>query len=425
MVIRKKSYLIGIIVVILIFTSSIVIAQTLKANAYAPSAPSALSYMEVTGNQATLRWQSVSGATGYKIYRTLANNSNYTLVSTVSRNSYIDTGLSLSTKYWYLVRAYNSHGESADSAHISLTTTNTPSATPASTSSGTPASVTDTQNDGGVTKTGTNSSTNEGSSVTTGGSPSAASGNTAVASSDTQKSANSSTATAASTTVAGGSTSGSGTSAPASGVVAPTVSPITSNTGKKLVLGYATYYSAGDTSSYNSMLANGSTLDEIATNTYVINGSGSISGLIPSNQINYANSRNIKSLVMIANNFDGSIAKTLLESSSNRQTLENNIFNAIKANGYKGVNIDLEGLYYYDRNYLTTFMSELYAKLHPAGYYVTIAVPAKTSDNPTSAWNGAYDYAALAQYTDQIVLMTYDEHYPGGTPGSNSFYRLG
>jgi len=187
---------------------------------------------------------------------------------------------------------------------------------------------------------------------------------------------------------------------------------------KKLVLGYATYYYSGDSSSYNSMLSNTSTLDEIATDTYTTDSTGNISGLVPTNQITYANNNGIKAFAMITNNFDGAIAKSLLESSQNRTNLINNIVNALKLNGYKGVNVDLEGVYYYDRSYLTTFMNELYTALHPQGFYVTIAVPAKTSDSPSASWSGAYDYSALPNYSDQIVLMTYDEHYPGGTPGA-------
>jgi spore germination protein YaaH len=185
----------------------------------------------------------------------------------------------------------------------------------------------------------------------------------------------------------------------------------------KIVLGYATYYYSGDTSSYNSMSTNTSSINEVATNTYTTDGIGNITGLTPTNQITYANNNGIKPLAMITNNFDGNIAKTLLESSTNRQALINNTLSAIKTNGYKGVNIDLEGVFYSDRSYLRTFMSELYSTLHSQGFYVTMAVPAKTSDSLTNPWSGAYDYAALANYSDQIVLMTYDEHYPGGTPG--------
>ena len=312
----QKLFMILTLILAFTFSNTYVFARPNKNSGTTPLAPTSLTYSAVTTSEATLNWQAVSGATGYKVYRATPNDANYTQIATISTNSYKNTALAASTKYWYFVRAYNTYGTSPDSTHISLITAQI-------------------------------------------------------------------TATA-----------------------------------KKTVLGFTTYYYSGDTSSYNSMTANTSTLDEIAANTYTTDALGTITGLVPSSQIAYANSNNIKSLAMITNNFDGNIAKALLESSINRQALINNILSAMKLNGYKGVNVDLEGVYYYDRSYLTTFMNELYSTLHPQGYYVTMAIPAKTSDSPTSAWDGAFDYAALPNYTDQVVLMTYDEHYPGGTPGA-------
>lgn len=310
----KKLFTIIALIVTFMLNTTFIFAKPSKSGS-APTAPTLLTSSGITTNGVTLSWQSVSGASSYKIYRATPYDSNYSLITTISTNSYKDTGLASNTKYWYFVRAYNAYGTSPDSTHINITT---------------------------------------------------------------------------------------------SQIV--TIS-------KKLIFGYTTYYYSGDTSSYNSMTTNTSTLDEIGTDTYTTDAYGNISGLVPTNQITYANSNNIKTLAMITNNFDGSIAQSLLESSVNRQALITNILNAMKINGYKGVNVDLEGVYYYDRSYLTTFMNELYTALHAQGFYVTIAVPAKTSDSPTSAWNGAYDYTALANYSDQVVLMTYDEHYPGGTPG--------
>jgi spore germination protein YaaH len=312
----KKLSLVIILAAIFILSSNLVFAKPPSKRGFAPVAPALLTYSEITESEVSLNWQTVSGATGYKLYRATTNDTSYTLIATISTNSYKNTTLAPGTKYWYFVRAYNSYGTSPDSAHINLTTAQA------------------------------------------------------------------------------------------------------STTAKKLVLGFTTYYYSGDASSYNSITANTSAIDEIATHTYTTDGSGNITGLVPTNQITYSNSNNIKTLAMVANNFDGNIAKTLLESPVNRQALINNTLNAIKTNGYKGVNIDLEGVYYYDRSYLTSFMSELYNTLHPQGYYISMAVPAKTSDSPTASWSGAYDYAALANYADQIILMTYDEHYPGGTPGA-------
>lgn len=185
----------------------------------------------------------------------------------------------------------------------------------------------------------------------------------------------------------------------------------------KEVIGFATYYYAGDKSSLNSMMNYSSLIDTIITHTFITDGLGNITGLIPTEQINFANSNGKVPLVMVSNNFSGEVAKQLLENQANRQNLINNIINAIKNNGYKGVNIDLEGVYYYDRQYLSLFMKELYDALKPLDLIITISVPAKTSDSPTNSWNGAYDYAEISKYVDKFILMTYDEHYPGGTPG--------
>lgn len=200
--------------------------------------------------------------------------------------------------------------------------------------------------------------------------------------------------------------------------VVPTISTAKSTTfSKKLVLGYTTYYNKSDTSSYNSLSSKGTIIDEIATDTYTTDSTGNLKGTVPASQIAFANSSGIKPFAMVTNNLSPTIGKAVLEDSSTRQTLIKNILSALEANNYKGVNIDMEGLYYYDRSYFSTFMSELYAALHPLGFMVTIAVPAKTYDSTTSSWNGAYDYAKLGTVSDQVVLMTYDEHYSGGLPG--------
>lgn len=194
----------------------------------------------------------------------------------------------------------------------------------------------------------------------------------------------------------------------------PTPTPIV---GKK-VLGFTTYYYTGDKSSYNSMAANTGAFDLIATATHVTDGLGNITGTVPSDQLSLAGSMGVTPLVLVGNNFDGAIGKTLLESPANRQAFITNLISLMKSNGYKGVNIDLEGLYTADRSYYTAFIGEVYAALKPLGYTVSTSVPAKTSDSPYNTWAYPYDYAALAPNVDMLILMTYDEHYPGGSPGS-------
>lgn len=205
----------------------------------------------------------------------------------------------------------------------------------------------------------------------------------------------------------------------------PTYTPTLTNTPTptptlmpaKRILGFTTYYYSGDKSSYNSMVNNSGYIDEISTATHITDGYGNITGILPTEQINYANSNNMVSNLLVGNNFSGSIAKTLLESPANRINFKNNLLNILKSNNYKGVNIDIEGIYSANRNHYTTFLSEIYSALKPLGYTVSVSVPAKTVDNPNYTWNYAYDYAAISNYADYILLMTYDDHYPDGTAG--------
>lgn len=199
-------------------------------------------------------------------------------------------------------------------------------------------------------------------------------------------------------------------------IVTPTPTP-TATKSVKRILGFTTYYYSGDKSSYNSMVNNKASIDEISTATHITDGYGNITGLLPTEQISYANANGITSTLLVGNNFSGDVAKTLLESSTNRNNFISNLLNILKTNSYKGANIDIEGIYSSDRNYYTTFLSEIYSTLKPLGYKISVSVPAKTTDNPNYTWNYAYDYASIANYADFILLMTYDEHYPGGSAG--------
>lgn len=76
--------------------------------------------------QVSLGWTAVSGATGYNVKRSTTNGGPYTNVATnVSGTSYVNSGLTNGTTYYYVVTAVNANGESGVSAQVSAT----PSAT--------------------------------------------------------------------------------------------------------------------------------------------------------------------------------------------------------------------------------------------------------------------------------------------------------
>lgn len=192
-------------------------------------------------------------------------------------------------------------------------------------------------------------------------------------------------------------------------------------TSSKLILGYGTYYYSGDSASYNSLIGHSSLINELATHTYIVDSTGGIyiqgNGPFPLNQVSYANGHGIKTLAVVRNEFSASVASSVLNNTTYRTNLINSISNSLRSYGYKGVNIDFEMLKSSDRDAYTSFMKELYSALHQQGFLVSIALPAKTYDSSKAYWTYAYDYIALGNYSDQVILMTYDEHYPGGKPG--------
>jgi fibronectin type 3 domain-containing protein len=87
------------------------------------SVPPAANGLVATGGnaQVSLSWAASTGATSYHVKRGAASGGPYTLLSSPTSTSFVDTGLSNGTKYFYVVSAVNSAGESANSAEVSAT----------------------------------------------------------------------------------------------------------------------------------------------------------------------------------------------------------------------------------------------------------------------------------------------------------------
>ncbi|MEW6183029.1 MAG: glycosyl hydrolase family 18 protein [Bacillota bacterium] len=187
------------------------------------------------------------------------------------------------------------------------------------------------------------------------------------------------------------------------------------------VLGYYTVDYPGDADSFNSLSAYGSRINSIATFTFLVDGSGNVTGTTPTDGVNLALNRGAVPLALIHNyrneGFDAAGAHNLLSNTASRQRLVQNMVDILKGKGYKGVNIDLENVPPSDRSYYTALVREFKAALQPLGCLTTVSIPAKTADVPTAAWSGAFDYAAIGASADWVQLMTYDEHWFGGTPG--------
>jgi len=87
-----------------------------------PSTPSGL--QAAAGNaQVSFTWNASGGATSYNLKRATTAGGPYTIIGSSTISSFTNTGLTNGARYFYVVSALNSAGESANSAEVNATPT--------------------------------------------------------------------------------------------------------------------------------------------------------------------------------------------------------------------------------------------------------------------------------------------------------------
>lgn len=108
-------------------------------------------------------------------------------------------------------------------------------------------------------------------------------------------------------------------------------------------------------------------------------------------------------------NWDGPGLARLLADPVKRQARIGQIVAFIAANHFQGVTIDFEDLPESAQADLKAFLGELNDAFDPHGWGIVLSVPFD---------DASWDYAGYADIVDFVVLMAYDEHWAGKTPGS-------
>jgi glycosyl hydrolase family 44 len=85
----------------------------------APAAPTGLT-ATAANTQVNLTWNASSGATGYYVKRSTSSGAE-AQIAALSATAYSDNSVTNGIKYYYVVAAYNSYGESVNSAEVSAT----------------------------------------------------------------------------------------------------------------------------------------------------------------------------------------------------------------------------------------------------------------------------------------------------------------
>jgi cellulose synthase/poly-beta-1,6-N-acetylglucosamine synthase-like glycosyltransferase/spore germination protein YaaH/peptidoglycan/xylan/chitin deacetylase (PgdA/CDA1 family) len=115
----------------------------------------------------------------------------------------------------------------------------------------------------------------------------------------------------------------------------------------------------------------------------------------------------------MVNNFDGANwvgqITQFLNNSDARARFREQAAQFLASGRYHGLMVDFEAFPASGQPGYVSLLQELSGVLHGRGMKLYVAVPAH---------NLEYNYDAVAAAADGVVLMNYDEHYPGGDPGA-------
>ncbi|MBE3589609.1 MAG: hypothetical protein IMW98_02135 [Firmicutes bacterium] len=157
-------------------------------------------------------------------------------------------------------------------------------------------------------------------------------------------------------------------------------------------------------------------LDEVLAFWYSVDGTGDIvQDVSRETVIRFVKSHGLKMGFLINNRQgDGATNYSMLTDPAARDRAIANIAGIVRNRGYDAVDVDFELIPPETNVDMTKFVCLLRRAL-PARTELSAAVfPPLDVDVSV---NGAYDYKALSDCTDYLVIMLYDFHYAGGPPG--------
>jgi spore germination protein YaaH len=173
------------------------------------------------------------------------------------------------------------------------------------------------------------------------------------------------------------------------------------------------YLYFGNTASYIEQVAKTSgALDTVAPSYFDLNTDGSLKIKVDPVFVDEMHKQNIRVVPFLSNHWDRNLGRKAL---ANRKQLAKQVADAISKYQLDGVNVDIENVSELDRDNYTDFV-RLLREYIPKSKEVSVAVAA----NPNGwvkGWHGSYDYEKLAEYSDYLMLMAYDESYQGSKPG--------
>ncbi|AZO93235.1 glycosyl hydrolase family 18 protein [Halocella sp. SP3-1] len=128
---------------------------------------------------------------------------------------------------------------------------------------------------------------------------------------------------------------------------------------------------------------------------------------------------NVEEIIPLLQNYQlaSKVSNIIIEDDNSTREMLADLIPFLNKYGFQGININMEGVKYSNKEPFTEFIKKVTSKLHEHNIKIGLSIPAKVENNKDSTWSGAYDYHILGEIVDSIIIMAYDYHWPGGPPG--------
>lgn len=162
-----------------------------------------------------------------------------------------------------------------------------------------------------------------------------------------------------------------------------------------------------------------SNVNTLSPRWFFLGPSGELENVIDPTLIAWAHRNGKQVWAMVGNRSDSANTHAMLTDPSQRLAFIQKLSAQVKQYGIDGLNIDFENMLPEDKDAFTAFVSELHAAMTSLSAELSINV----SPDFGTDWTEVFDYAALGNHAEYVVLMSYDEHW-GGSPIAGSVSSL-
>src|SRR5665213_2187665 len=187
------------------------------------------------------------------------------------------------------------------------------------------------------------------------------------------------------------------------------------------------FYLTNSSNSYERFVKNADQISIICPAAYSIDSVGVISGNVDRRVLQTAQQKGVKVMPLFASFDQTGIHDFLNNAPARKEDIRLMLFYANQFHFY-GWQMDLENIYFADKDAYTSFFQQSADSLHHHGLIISMSIVKSNQPAPETGntpyqrylyenWSGAFDIPAIAAASDFISFMTYDQHIAYTPPG--------